>query len=106
MKIKLLTKSIKCKRCGHEWIPRKTEVIRCAKCKSPYFDGKNEAETLDDLAAEQGVEPIHDIKALARPGFEDFPSPEELQKLRRPPCPECEKFKARIAELEGRKENK
>jgi predicted Zn-ribbon and HTH transcriptional regulator len=28
-----------CKRCGHEWIPRKeTKPVRCPKCKSPYWD--------------------------------------------------------------------
>lgn len=29
----------KCKRCGHEWHPRKQEYPKCcAKCKSPYWD--------------------------------------------------------------------
>lgn len=36
MKIKLL--KLKCKRCGHQWIPRKIEVRICPKCKSPYWD--------------------------------------------------------------------
>lgn len=31
--------SYKCKRCSHEWHPRKTELpILCPKCKSPYWD--------------------------------------------------------------------
>lgn len=29
---------LKCERCNHEWIPKKEEVRRCAKCKSPYWD--------------------------------------------------------------------
>ena len=29
---------LNCKRCGHKWNPRKTEVRICPKCKSPYFD--------------------------------------------------------------------
>ena len=31
-------KKMKCKRCGHEWVPRKKEIVLCPKCKSPYFD--------------------------------------------------------------------
>ena len=32
--------SYKCKRCGHEWNPRKPGVkpVVCPKCKSPYWD--------------------------------------------------------------------
>ncbi|MEM0171614.1 MAG: hypothetical protein QXV57_03535 [Thermoproteota archaeon] len=30
---------LKCKRCGHEWYPRKPEKPRiCPRCKSPYWD--------------------------------------------------------------------
>jgi len=29
---------LKCERCGYEWIPRKTEIRICPKCKSPYWD--------------------------------------------------------------------
>lgn len=30
---------LKCKRCGHIWIPRKEEIPqRCGKCKSPYWN--------------------------------------------------------------------
>jgi len=37
MDIKLTT--LTCKRCRHTWIPRKAELpIRCAKCKSPYWN--------------------------------------------------------------------
>ena len=36
--MKVEIKEIVCKRCGHKWIPRKTEVRICAKCKSPYWD--------------------------------------------------------------------
>jgi len=27
-----------CKRCGHHWTPRQTQVRVCPKCKSPYWD--------------------------------------------------------------------
>jgi len=36
MKIKLNT--IKCKRCGYKWTPRKTDVRQCPNCKSAYWD--------------------------------------------------------------------
>lgn len=29
---------LKCLRCGHEWTPRKPEVIVCPKCKSPRWN--------------------------------------------------------------------
>jgi len=30
---------LKCKRCGHEWHPRRTVKPKvCPKCKSPYWD--------------------------------------------------------------------
>jgi len=37
MKIKI-EKQLICKRCKHEWTPRKEEVRICPKCKSPYWD--------------------------------------------------------------------
>jgi len=36
MKVKIY--KIECKRCGHRWIPRKTDIRMCPKCKSPYWD--------------------------------------------------------------------
>jgi Zn finger protein HypA/HybF involved in hydrogenase expression len=36
--MKVDIKSIECLRCYHKWIPRKTPVRLCPKCKSPYFD--------------------------------------------------------------------
>lgn len=43
VKVKVPNK-IKCLVCGWEWIPRKPIVIRCAKCKSPYFDRRPKAK--------------------------------------------------------------
>ena len=31
-----------CKRCGHQWVPRKKEVRVCPRCKSPYWDKERE----------------------------------------------------------------
>lgn len=28
----------KCKRCDHEWASKREHPIRCAKCKTPYWD--------------------------------------------------------------------
>jgi len=36
MDIKIL--KLKCKRCAHEWAPRKPVVLLCPKCKSAYWD--------------------------------------------------------------------
>ena len=35
-KVKVL--SLTCKRCGHEWTPRQTDVFICPKCKSAKWD--------------------------------------------------------------------
>ena len=29
---------IECRRCGHEWIPRKNDVRQCPKCKTAYWE--------------------------------------------------------------------
>jgi len=35
----VLRKIWKCDRCGHEWLSRDSDTpIRCAKCKSPYWN--------------------------------------------------------------------
>lgn len=31
-------KRVTCKRCGHTWTPRKSVILTCPKCKSPYWD--------------------------------------------------------------------
>ena len=47
-----LPKVVKCKRCGHEWIPRKSSVITCANqaCRSPYWflEKRGKHETVSD----------------------------------------------------------
>lgn len=30
--------SVRCRRCRHQWVPRKSEVRVCPKCHSPYWD--------------------------------------------------------------------
>ncbi len=38
---------LECKRCGHKWNPRKSEIRICPKCKSPYWDKiKNKNDSL------------------------------------------------------------
>lgn len=41
-KIKIPT--LKCKRCGYEWTPRKEDVRLCPNCKSAYWDKPRENE--------------------------------------------------------------
>ncbi|MBA7546620.1 hypothetical protein ES705_39012 [subsurface metagenome] len=33
-----LAKKLKCKRCGHRWMPRVENVLLCPRCKSPYWN--------------------------------------------------------------------
>lgn len=33
-----------CQRCGHKWIPRKSRVNVCPKCKSALWDVKKQKE--------------------------------------------------------------
>ena len=38
--------SLKCKRCGHDWIQRGIELPKvCPRCKSPYWNKKRRKET-------------------------------------------------------------
>lgn len=34
-----------CKRCGHAWQPRKENILRCPRCKSPYWDKERKGTT-------------------------------------------------------------
>ena len=36
--MKINIQKLKCKRCGHEWIPKKEEIRQCPKCKSSWWD--------------------------------------------------------------------
>lgn len=36
--------SCTCRRCGASWHPRAIEVLRCAKCRSPYWDRPRSGE--------------------------------------------------------------
>jgi RNA polymerase subunit RPABC4/transcription elongation factor Spt4 len=36
--MKINIKQLICKRCGHKWVPRTSEVTICPKCKSPYWN--------------------------------------------------------------------
>lgn len=33
-----LPKNLECKRCGHKWLPRKSDIRICPKCKSARWD--------------------------------------------------------------------
>ena len=36
--MKIRIKKIACTKCNHIWTPRKSDVRRCPKCQSVYFD--------------------------------------------------------------------
>lgn len=36
--MKVNIKQLECKKCGHKWNPRKSEVRECPKCKSVWWD--------------------------------------------------------------------
>jgi len=38
MKTKIARYSLKCQRCGKEWVPRKEEIRQCPQCKTAYWD--------------------------------------------------------------------
>lgn len=40
MKIKI--NRIQCFKCKHQWVPRKKDVRQCPKCKTAYWNEKNE----------------------------------------------------------------
>ncbi len=37
---KITVVECKCERCGHEWTAKNASPLRCAKCKSPYWNIK------------------------------------------------------------------
>jgi len=40
--VKVEVSYLTCLRCGHQWIPRKSDVRYCPKCKSVYWDTPKE----------------------------------------------------------------
>ena len=40
MKVKV--NKVSCKKCKHTWTPRKEDVRQCPKCKTAYWEIKNE----------------------------------------------------------------
>jgi predicted nucleic acid-binding Zn-ribbon protein len=45
-RIRIEVDGYRCTRCGHEWVPRKSEVPRvCPKCKSPFWDRERRLAT-------------------------------------------------------------
>ncbi len=74
MKITINLLTLKCKRCGHEWIPRVEKPVTCPnpRCRSPYWDKKKKVAKIDHRKVQkricQGkatrkeiIDAIHDI---------------------------------------------
>lgn len=32
-------RKLTCRRCRHRWVPRQAIVLKCPKCKSPFWNG-------------------------------------------------------------------
>lgn len=50
-----------CKRCGHEWTPRRSNPEMCPKCKSPYWHREREREV------EPQEKPVEEIQQEEQP---------------------------------------
>ncbi len=46
--MKIRIRKIECKRCGWIWTPRKSDVRRCPKCQSVYFDMPKSGDETDE----------------------------------------------------------
>ena len=46
---------LECKRCGHKWFPRKSEVKQCPKCKSVNFDIPKYKKQIGNVCLETSV---------------------------------------------------
>jgi uncharacterized OB-fold protein len=41
--------TVKCKRCGHEWIPRVENPKWCSRCNSPYWDKERVRQIMKEV---------------------------------------------------------
>ncbi len=41
-------KRVQCKKCNHQWIPRKLDVRVCPKCKSAWWDIEKKVGTTNE----------------------------------------------------------
>lgn len=47
--------TLECQRCGHSWVPRKTEVLSCPNCKSRVWNQPKEgSQDKETIAQESG----------------------------------------------------
>jgi hypothetical protein len=44
----LQSKSVVCKRCGWTWTPRKSVILTCPHCKSPYWDRERQKKVREE----------------------------------------------------------
>ncbi len=50
-KVPITVMGYRCERCGHEWVPRDSEVepAVCPKCKSPYWNRPRKLSSYEDF---------------------------------------------------------
>lgn len=44
--MKLEIHKLQCKKCLHTWVPRRSEVRLCPKCKTAYWDVKRNEKSI------------------------------------------------------------
>lgn len=67
MKKKETPTPYECVRCGHFWLPRKEGTPkRCAKCKSPYWDGQSDPHHEDTIRAKWAMDGASTLSEAAK----------------------------------------
>lgn len=81
MKIKI--DELKCLRCGHEWIPRKTEIRICPSCKSAWWDKPKQVRRILNKLEEQHSKHRKKFNTSIRPESTniDFESARKMSKV-------------------------
>ncbi|MFQ5976461.1 MAG: hypothetical protein ACE5J5_09135 [Candidatus Hydrothermarchaeales archaeon] len=61
--MKIRIEKLKCKRCRHEWMPRTSDVRKCPRCQTAFWDVEGEKK----LAAEEWKKVFSElIKTIGR----------------------------------------
>ena len=76
----LTVKAVQCERCGHEWPTRLEHPVRCARCRSPYWN-KPKGGNAAGAQSVPAVKPV--AAAVAAPAHADEPRPGRE-------CPRCD----------------
>ena len=66
--MKVSIKELDCKRCGHVWLPRRTEVLTCPnpKCRSPYWNRERVTPEEKEAKAKAKTQALEKVKTGAK----------------------------------------